>query len=232
MKILIGCPTCSLYDYCLEEYSSVVKKLEGDVLLVDNSEKEGYEERIKEVGLEVIKSPYKEFARERVVDGRNLLREKVLDEGYDYFLSLEQDVIPPKDVISKLLGHNVKVVSGLYSTPRVMIRRDSLGRRFKVKEDVPLAMVAGEPGKVRWMMPEEVKKERLVGVGGVGLGCILIHRDVLEGVKFRYSRDNLAFDDMWFCKDVRDNGWKVYLDTGVKCDHKTNRGWKWKDLKF
>ncbi len=230
MKILVGCPTCSLYEYCLNEYASIVKQLGCDILLIDNSQHENYSLRLKEIGIPYLRSPYRDHARERVVESRNLLREVVLTRGYDYLLSLEQDVIPPLDVVKRLLSHKVNVVSGLYSTPRLMTRKRSDGSLVKIREDVPLATLIGAPGKARWMMPEEVREDRLLDVGGIGLGCVLIHRTILERIKFRYDPHTAAFDDMWFSRDVRALGEKIYLDTGVKCTHRTKRNWTWNDL--
>lgn len=232
MKILVGCPTCYLYEYCLNDYASIVKQLGCDILLIDNSKDEIYSLTLKNLGIPYLRSTYRASARERVVESRNLLREIVLTKGYDYLLSLEQDVIPPLDIVDRLLNHHVKVVSGLYSTPRVMTRKRKDGSLVKVREEVPLATLIGEPGKARWMMPEEVKGERFLEVGGIGLGCVLIHRSILEKVKFRYDSTTAAFDDMWFSRDVRSLGEKIFLDTSVKCKHMTRRNWSWDSLRL
>ena len=106
MKILIGCPTSEHKSYCLKEYIEAVKKLNCDVLLVDNSECEEYYNKIKSLGVNVIKDRYYKKARNRIVSSRNLLKEHCLKNGYDYLFSLEQDVIPPLDVIERLLKLN------------------------------------------------------------------------------------------------------------------------------
>lgn len=98
MKILIGCPTAAYKSYCLKEYIKGIKNLtykNFDVLIVDNSKSNDYYDEIKKE-LPCVKDNWFESARDRIVHSRNLLRKKVLDENYDYFLSLEQDIIPPK----------------------------------------------------------------------------------------------------------------------------------------
>ena len=107
-KILVGCPTSHHKAYCLKEYAEAVKSLDYpnyDILLVDNSPDEDYINKIKEHGLSVIKGHYFEGARDRIIASRNILRQKAIDEGYDYFFSLEQDVIPPRDIYS--LSRNI-----------------------------------------------------------------------------------------------------------------------------
>jgi len=115
-KILVGCPTSFHKEYALEQYTKAVKALtysNFDILLVDNSENDTYFEKIKALGLPVIKGPYFNSARDRIVASRNLLRENVL-RGYDYFFSLEQDVLPPPDILEKLLQHQKQLITGIY----------------------------------------------------------------------------------------------------------------------
>ena len=116
-KILVGCPTSFHKEYALKEYAEAVKSLDYDnydVLLVDNSPDNVYYNKVQKHGLNVIKGPYFEGAIQRIVTSRNVLREYVLENNYDYLLSLEQDVIPDKDVLKKLISHNKEVVSGIY----------------------------------------------------------------------------------------------------------------------
>src|SRR3989344_9577139 len=107
VKVLVGCPTSFHKEYCLDKYAEGIKALTyrySDVLLVDNSKDDSYLNKIKVMGLNATKGFYFEGARDRIVASRNILREKVLNEGYDYFLSLEQDVVPPKDIIERMLS--------------------------------------------------------------------------------------------------------------------------------
>lgn len=219
-KILVGCPTSNHKNYALKHYVKGVKALRYDnfdILIVDNSKSDNYMEKIQSLGLPVIKGPYSDSARQRIIDSRNILRQKVLDEGYDYFFSLEQDVIPPKDVIQRLLNHNKKIVTGVYFS-------------YQTNNDVtllvPLLWQRVAKNEVRFMLEKEIAEPRLVEVGACGVGCVLIHRDVLEKVKFRFDRNDKGFDDMWFCLDAFNAGFKIFADTSVKCKHLI-KGWSW-----
>jgi len=211
-KVLVGCPTCNIYEYCLEEYSSRVNELSYDnydVLIVDNS-KGDYK-----ISLPVVKIEYEEPAIKRIVDSRNILRKKMLDEGYDYFLSLEQDVIPPKDVIERLLEHNKKVVSGVV---------------FSRIQGKILPLVWKENGdRLEFYQPEELEHSRLEKVRSISMSCVLIHRSVLEDIEFRYEKNKKCFDDMFFSNDLYDKKIGVYIDTSIKCKHKI-KGRSWKDI--
>ena len=118
-KVLVGCPTSEHKEYCLDKYLEGIKALtysNFDFLLVDNSEDDRYYNQLKNKGVNVVRDKYYELARERVAKSRNILREKCLNEGYDYFFSLEQDVVPPIDVIERLLKHKKEIISGVYYT--------------------------------------------------------------------------------------------------------------------
>lgn len=215
-KVLLGCPTSEHKEYCLKEFVEGIRSLtypNVDILLVDNSKDDSYYNKIKSLGLPVFKSPYFEKARDRIILARNILKEKVLKCNYDYFFSLEQDVIPPKDIIERLLSHNKKIVTGVY-----FMFRPEFG--FGNKVLTPLLFTdEGNKEESRYMRFDEVEDDKLIKVRGSGLGCILINREVLETIEFRYDHKNAAFDDMWFCEDARKQGFEVFCDTSLKCKH-------------
>lgn len=216
MKILIGCPTSEHKKYCLKEYVEIVKKLGCDILLVDNSKTKDYYNEIKKLGLNVIKDAYYPKARDRIVSSRNLIRRYCLENNYDYLFSLEQDVIPPLDIIEILLKSGKKIISGLYY-------------KLDDKELTPVAWIHHEGNYARRLNYSETIEPKIIEVITCGLGCVLIHKDVLEKVRFRYNESKKSFDDVWFGIDARDKGFKLYLDTGIKCKHLI-KGMDWDKL--
>ena len=218
-KVLVGCPTSDHKSYCLEEYAKIVKSLSYsnyDVLLVDNSKEKNYFEKLKENGLDCKRIDYIEGARERITQSRNIIREEVLKGDYDYFFSLEQDVIPPKDVIERLLKHEKDVIGGVYFKDYLI--KNKAGEVIK-KQIMPLAYKLIGDNMAKQFTFRDVAGEGLLKVDATGLGCILIKRNVLEKIKFRYVKEKEPFDDLWFCKDVKESGRKLFLDKSVKCKH-------------
>ena len=67
--------------------------------------------------------------------------------------------------------------------------------------------------------PSEYWEEELLKIKACGVGCVLIHKDVLEKVSFRYDKTYVCFDDMFFCDDAVKNGFDIYVDASVKCKH-------------
>ena len=83
MKVLVGCPTYFNKEYALEKYAASIKALthdgfQMDILLVDNSAGEEYFKKIKAIGLPVVKGPWHEKARDRIIASRNVLRDKAI----------------------------------------------------------------------------------------------------------------------------------------------------------
>jgi len=222
-RILVGCPTSEHKAYCLREYAEGLSRLaypSFDVLLVDNSEGIEYSRKIQDLGFDVVRGLFLPRAKERIVASRNLLRERFLQGGYDYLFSLEQDVIPPADALERLLRHGKHIMSGVVFT------------RFEIqgeKRIKPLLWGFSEdPDQMRFM-DTEVATPGLYQIRACGLGCLLLHRDVLEKIPFRLLTDRSTFDDVPFCKDAYDFGFEMYADTSVKCRHLIE-GMKWDQI--
>jgi GT2 family glycosyltransferase len=215
-KILVGCPTSFHKEYALEEYAKAIKALTYkniDILLVDNSEGNEYFKKIQKLNLPVIKGPYFKSARDRIIASRNLLRENVLRNNYDYFFSLEQDVLPPPDILEKLLQHNKKLITAVYFANNII--PDS-----QTRELIPLVykLVNNENLDMRPLNETELwEEQKLHEVVSAGLGCLLIHKDILKKIEFRYEKN--SFDDRWFFIDCYNKKIKSFADTSIKCKH-------------
>lgn len=229
-KILVGCPTFEGMSYCLDRYINAIKNFSYsnyEILLVDNSKNNDYYNLIKSKNINVIKALHYELARDSIIESRNILRDYAIKNNFDYFLSLEQDVIPPKDIIEKLLAHNKKVVSALYYTSKTLEKVN--GDKEQIRVGVAFIQLPNK--NVYWLLPELIEEKKLSAVYATGLGCILIHKDILNKVKFRYEKNQSAFDDIWFSEDTKKQGYKVWLDTNIECQHLIEeRSWKWDQI--
>lgn len=146
----------------------------------------------------------------RVVHSRNLIIKYFLENNYDYLLSLDQDVIPPKDVIEKLLKFQKDIISGVYYGFFLI---------DGVKKLRPLLYEYTEDGRKRNLNLDEVKDEKLIKVKECGAGCLLVKKDVLKKVKFGLLPDKTTTDDVYFCHKAREAGYEIFAYTGVKAKH-------------
>jgi len=228
----VGAPVNEMYRYCLDEFLTAIGSFDYDnydILLIDNSKDENFSQELMKRGFNVKRIPFHEKTRERVVRAHNFLRKYTLEHGYDYLLNLDQDVIPPSDAINRLLRHGKKIVMGLYFGHHFVEELNKtmvmpFAWQFKNKK-------YGHWGDVRYLGPDEFWSDKLLKIAFTGAGCMFIHRDVLEKIKFRYLDKYDVWDDRWFGYDAYKNGFEIFIDTSVKCKHLyMNRPFKWQDI--
>lgn len=232
-KVLVGCPTSSFHKYCINEFLKTVNNFsynDYDLQLTDNSKSHSFFQELKEKKIPVIKTSWLKRARSRVTRDHNLLRKQALKNNYDFLFILDQDVLPPKNSIERLISHNKDIVYGLYFGHHILNdgRNEIMPFAWRFKE----ANKKDHWGKVRYLNPNEYKDTKLIDVAFCGGGCIMIRRNVLEKIKFRYSTNIDAWDDRWLGYDAHKNNFEVYLDPTVKCQHLyLDRPFVWQQLK-
>jgi len=225
-KILVGAPVTDLMEYCFDRFIESIRNLtypNYDIFLVDNSKEDRFFNKIKGMGIPAERIEFIDDPRVRLVKCRNMIREKALKGGYDYMYCADQDVIPPKTVLEDLLKHQKKVVSGVYynitpeGKPISVIRVPANEETFE------------RDNLVRPLTEVEMESPKLVRVGLNGTGCLLIHRSVLQRIKFRNELNMPIWDDTTFAMDCVKNGITMYADTGIRCDHLLKeKPWNWK----
>ena len=217
-RVLVGAPVCDLYEYCFEEFINKLKNLiysNYEILLVENSKEETFFNKIKSLNIRVIRLPYIEKMRERVVESHNKLRETALNENFDYLLILDQDIIPEKDVIEKLITNKKDAISALYfgnhNLPDGENKIMPFAWAFLEKKDFW--------GSVRYLREDEINNNIILKIAFAGMGCVLLGRKILEKIKFRYDNSIEAWDDRWLGYDIHEKGFEFFLDPNVICKH-------------
>ena len=226
-KVFIACSAHYKKRYCLSDYIKGVNVLTYPHLEIwfgDNSPDNSYTKLIERYDIgNVLTVSSEGRAVDRVVRTMNLLREKFLTSNCQWFCSLEQDVIPPPSVFETLLSHKKKVISGLVY--HGMAKHVQGGM---IVERLPLAAVRQDNGTLRYFTNEEVEKhDGLASVDYVTMGCLLIHRSVLEKIHFRCKDfmtklgvQDSVWHDFCFCDDAKALGEDIFVDFSVRCAHK------------
>lgn len=149
---------------------------------------------------------------------RNQIVRLALQHNVEWLFFLDSDVLPPADVVTRLMGHNLPIVQGLYYS--------------KVEGNAPLVMrrVSGPDGKEVYTYLANWTPGELVPVDTIATGCLLIHRRVLQafdkaGIQwFEWTMGRPGFDeglseDFEFGKRAKNMGFPMYVDTGVVASH-------------
>jgi hypothetical protein len=140
------------------------------------------------------------------------LREVFLAGPYDALWIVENDVIPPPDALAKLLAVPADIVYGVYlfrrGTPVINVMHPHTRNSIT---DNPTAWAIG------------LRAGAVVDCGGLGFGCTLIRRPVLERLDFR-TLDAGGDADSCLAVDAPLHGFSQAAHLGVVCGHKRPDG--------
>jgi len=191
-RVLLYCP---VLDKPLPETAKAIKRLtfDGSVTI--------------EIGRE---NPYGKGDYRNVLAQYQHAWDMALDGGYDALLTIEHDIIPPSDALEKLWQAGAPVAYGCY--------------RFRTSNVINLWRYANKHGldSSLSLFPDDLRRAMSVGVvkvSGVGFGCTLIRKPVLEKIKPRPDDDNGLSVDIAFAKDCLKNDINQLGHFGVMCGH-------------
>lgn len=140
-------------------------------------------------------------------------RELFLAGRYDAMLVIESDIIPPADTLLRLAALPADIAYGTY-----MFRGGNVVNILERYYPWPRqARNMGESLHVRGLYGAAVE-QGVIDCSGSGLGCVLIHRRVVEAVPFVAPRDGGFFDWQW-TQDVYSAGFRMMADMAVQCGH-------------
>ena len=215
-RVLIATPVFEYHKYCINDYIENIERQSYqsyDLILVDNSPTDCYANYLRSKKIPVIKVPFSQMMRDRTVRSRNLIRDIFLKGEYTHLLFLDQDVMLPKSGLETLLSEKIPIITGIYSKT---VKYDKLGT-------LEFAMIVADrpekkKGDLLVTFSDEMPIEPLFKILGCGFGCLLITRDIIEKISFRYEESRGG--DMCFSDDVIKAGYSIYCTQKVKCTHK------------
>lgn len=147
----------------------------------------------------------------------NLCRQTL--DGFEYYLSLDADIVFTIDQLKRLIDYNLDIVSGMY--PYKSDRRTAVAGKFNVLGAIDLDMKLS------------MNKTGLMKIGWVGSGFLLIKKTVLEQMDYPWFRYKLVSwvddagdvhqvelsEDATFCLNARKYGFPTYIDCDCKLEH-------------
>lgn len=165
---------------------------------------------------------------------RNQIAAGMLKSSAEWLFFMDDDMLYPSLALIRLLHDRVDVVGGTYFqrfAPHPIVAYEYGGKDEKGlyqyrpiqeeweryarehKDAIPI-------GEDKPFVGAILGKDGLMEVGGIGTGCLLIKRKVLERVGepwFGYQEG--GSEDLYFCRRAREVGFKVHVDLGVVCGH-------------
>lgn len=140
-------------------------------------------------------------------DKFNRGRQMALDGEYDAMLCVEDDMILPVDALDWLAEIDADVTYALY------VSRQDRKSWLVVDSITPTRLYLASPASV-------TQSAGVYPCVGVGTGCTLIRRHVLESIPFRLIPENPnACPDWALGVDAAAGGFTQAVHTGVRCGH-------------
>jgi hypothetical protein len=164
-------------------------------------------------------------SRYTIRDKYNEARDKFLQGSYDYMWTMESDMVAPPDALEELLSVEADVAYGLYA-----FRRHPFDWNAYIEMDEANMLgfpLSGIPKRAQ----AALQGGEVLRTDGVGLGCTLIHRKVLERVPFAIYEDkqhgagteavHFSHCDWYFALDTKDK-FDCRVHCGVVLGHITD----------
>lgn len=147
--------------------------------------------------------------RENLAIKHNQMRADVIEGGYSHLMLIEADMVFPVDSMRRLLEIDTDVAYGLYVArlkPRMWLCFQEISQTLFYSVSADRERAVSLWGQV---VPSK----------GMGFGCSLIKREVLEQISFRINHRNNMADDLPFCLDVEAARFESKHDLGLICGH-------------
>ena len=218
-KVLVFTVTYDGKDYCLDKFLEGLKSLNYPNykhIFIDNSEDDSYSKKLSSMGYDVVHVDRAENTRAGIAKSQNVARRMAIDGDYDYMMSLESDILPPKDCIQRLVSHGKDVVTGLYHIGDL-----AKGQRVPCITLKSWNETLGAYG-TRLLAADEWAKYIYNGLQRVeagGFGCCMIHNSVFKEIGFYYFDEHQGHSDIFFFNDCFRRKIAVYVDTNIVCEH-------------
>lgn len=142
---------------------------------------------------------------------RNLIASWITDGPYDYLFSVDSDITFPKNTLTKLLAHDVPIVSGVY-------------RQRKDKEILELYRYYHNGSM--YNVTYDQLESGLSPVAACGFGCVLVKKKVFLDIgypQFTYKQalkmENTISEDVDFCMKATKAGFGIFTDPTIVCSH-------------
>lgn len=143
---------------------------------------------------------------------RNAIAKEAIDEGFDYVLMIDSDVVIPNETLECFMEHEADICLGL--CPR---KNTNVGR-IEIYKDTNTDYTDFYTYAT---LPDQAR----IDIKGGGFGCAFIKTEVFSKLKYPYFRyveypnGTALSEDLYFCSQARAAGLKIYADTRVKCGH-------------
>ena len=221
-KVLIGAPV-RVKNTVLKEFLTGLELLESFAKRNDTVLKKGSELSQSDDQYDGHNWKFETLAK--VTKYKNTIIQYCIDNGFDYLLLIDSDIVIDRRSILQLLSDNVDIVSNVFWNQ--WVKNGFMTAQCFWIPDIYLQESAwntprpfAESHKIRLDMYEQLKKPGLYEVDGTGAFTLVSRRALEAGVNFT-DIPNLKIlgEDRPFCIRAGVLGFKLYMDTHFPAYH-------------
>jgi hypothetical protein len=223
-KVLVAAPQHISKLYCWDAWANNVTNFtypNFDVFLSDNSPSKEFKPYVEQRGFLYHHTPKNHKGLLFTInDAHEACRKYALEHNYDAVLHLETDVIPPIDIIERLMSHGKNIIAACYDIKHGAERQAMVQLLENVNGFTKAFKTTDFVGKNEGLFFDGTVKQ----VYSAGLGCILLRKPILNSFAFMV-KDNTYHSDVWFANELMHKNIPIFLDTSIQCQH-LNDTWK------
>lgn len=142
---------------------------------------------------------------------RNNIHKAFLNEPQKrpYLMMLDSDIMFPEGLVDRLLAHDLPVIGGWYKNKNI---KDLHPTVYDYSHQ-------DEKGVFVWRHRND-QGTGVEKVDGIGLGCVLMRRDVAEKLgEEPYANSEQGGEDLVLCRKLHDLGIPIHVDWSLNCAH-------------
>ena len=223
-SVLVGCPVNEVKDYCIEDYLENISRLtypNKKFYFVDNSANFDYHfDTFICHGFDCdYVNPQGKKNAEYICECQNMIREKAINEDFDYLFFLECDVFPKPEIIEELLAYDADVVACNYFVGQDKFRQLL---KMEIEEGSEGILTNRNITQVEGFLEYGTQKSRS---NMFGFGATLIRRNILE--QFPFNIQGSIHADTYWSIDLHNAGVSVVNHPYIA----THKNSKWSRIK-
>ena len=148
-----------------------------------------------------------------VAYAREQMANTAVNEGFDYLWMIDDDMLAPPDLFEKLVRHDVDIVAPL-AFMRFFPHKPVI-YNFAEGFDV----VTKQPYYQNYVV-DRYPKNQLVECDAVGFGSVLIKVPIFKKIRKPWMMVMTGSgEDIHFCHQARESGFRVFMDTSTQLAH-------------
>ena len=194
-----------------------------DFIVVDNTNNLSYVSKLRREGYKHIYHQSRGGnSRIAIARASEFIRRYAVENDYDYIMFIETDLLPPKNIIQRLMGYKKPVTGAIYE---IGLHNSTESPRkpllYRPEEAIDGTI------HLKILTPKEgysMMNKGLLQTPAMGLGCCLIHSNIFKKYTFKYTSTGKQHTDSLFYYELWRDKVPVWVDTDIIIYHE-NQNW-------